>query len=111
MFIYCIINVKKKSELWLIIYIFFSLNKKQKATTNLINKKDNKCPQYTVTVTLNYKKVEKNPETITKLNLLLTNITGALNVLYVKKEKKYLGFISKHKSNCEKQVITLTIRN
>ena len=29
----------------------------------------------------------------------------------LKRKKKYLGFISKHKSNCEKQVITLMIRN
>ena len=34
--------------------------KNKKATTNPINKKDNKCFQYTVTVTLNYEEIKKD---------------------------------------------------
>ena len=41
--------------------------KNKKATTNPINKKDNKCFQYAVTVALNYEKLDKNPERITKI--------------------------------------------
>ena len=35
----------------------------------------------------------------------------ALHVLYAKKEKIYPTYISKYKSNCEKQVIILMISN
>ena len=41
------------------------------------------------------KKIEKNIVTI------------ALKVLYVKKGKKYLAYVSKHNSNREKQVVLL----
>ena len=44
-------------------------------------------------------KVEKN------------NVTIALNVLYVQKEKIYPAYVSKNNSNCEKQVILLIISN
>ena len=44
--------------------------KNKKLTINPINKKDNKCFQYTVTVALNHGEIEKNPERITKLNVL-----------------------------------------
>ena len=37
------------------------------------------------------------------------NITIALNVLYVKKEKIYPAYVSKHNSNRERQVILLMI--
>ena len=33
------------------------------------------------------------------------NLTIALNVLYAQKEKIYQAYVSKHNSNCEKQVI------
>ena len=46
-----------------------------------------------------WKKFEKN------------NVTIALNVLYAKKEKIYPAYVSKHNSNCEKQVILLMIPN
>ena len=62
------------------------MDKNKKATINLTNKKDNKCFQCTVTVTLNLH----------------------LNVLYVKKEI-YPAYVSKHNSNHEKQVILLMI--
>ena len=39
--------------------------KKQKTIINPINKKDNKCSQYVVTVALNYEEIGKNPERIT----------------------------------------------
>ena len=41
--------------------------KSKKATTNPINKKDNKCFQYTVTVTLNHKEITKESQGITKI--------------------------------------------
>ena len=41
--------------------------KNKKATINPINKKDNKCFQYAVTVTLNHKKIGKYPGKITKI--------------------------------------------
>ena len=46
----------------------------------------------------NWKKIEKN-------NII------ALNVLYVKKEKIYCAYVSKHDSNREKQGILLMISN
>ena len=39
------------------------------------------------------------------------NLTIALNILYAKKEKVYLVYVSKHNSNGEKQVILLMIPN
>ena len=39
----------------------------KKATINPINKKDNKCFQYAVTVALNHEKIEKNPERTTTI--------------------------------------------
>ena len=35
------------------------------------------------------------------------NLTIALIVLYIKKEKLYPAYVSKHNSNCKKQVIPL----
>ena len=45
------------------------------------------------------KKTEKNNQTI------------ALSALYVKKGKIYPAYVSKHNSNCQKQVILLMIAN
>ena len=39
----------------------------KKATINPIIKKDNKCVQYAVTVALNYEKIKKDPQRITKI--------------------------------------------
>ena len=39
---------------------------KKKKTINPINKKDNKCLQYTIAVALNHEEIEKHPERITK---------------------------------------------
>ena len=41
--------------------------KRKQATINPINKKDNKCFQYGVTIVLNREKIEKNPERISKI--------------------------------------------
>ena len=41
--------------------------KHKKATINPINKKDNKCFQYAVTVMLNYEEIGKHSEKITKI--------------------------------------------
>ena len=45
------------------------------------------------------KKIDKN------------NVAIALNVLYAKKEKTYPVYVSKHNSNCVKQVIILMVPN
>ena len=65
-FIYCIINVINSnrggsytdSPDWI---------KNKKATINPINKKDNKCFQYLVTVALNHEEIGKALERITKI--------------------------------------------
>ena len=84
---------------------------KNKKTINTINKKDNKCFQYSVIVALSCKNWKKNPERITKIKPFIdkydceginypsekddqkkfeqNNLTVALNVLYAKK-KKYI---------------------
>ena len=101
--------------------------KSKKATINTINKKENKCFQYTVTVTLNHEEIKKDPQRITKIKPFINkynwegtnfpsekddwkkfeknNVTIAINVLYAQKEKIYPAYVSKHDSNCEKQVI------
>ena len=50
--------------------------KNKKATINTINKKDNKCFQYAVTVALNYEEIKKDPQIITKNKPFINNITG-----------------------------------
>ena len=131
-FIYCIINVINSncggsytdSPDWI---------KNKKATINPINKKDNKCFQYLVTVALNHEEIGKALQRITKIKPFINkhnweeksfpsrkddwkkfekkNQTIALNVLYAKKEKVYPTYVSKHDSNDEKQVIVLMIPN
>ena len=107
--------------------------KSKKAIINHINKKDNKCFQCAVTVTLNFKETKKDPQKITKIKPSIStynwkrinfpsekndlkkfqknNVTIDLNVLYAKKEKIYPSYVSKHNSNYEKQVILLMISN
>ena len=41
--------------------------KNKNATINRINKKDNKCFQYAVTVVLNYAEIKKDPQRIIKI--------------------------------------------
>ena len=50
--------------------------KNKKATINPINKKDNKCFQYAVTVALNHEEIKKNPQRVTKIKPFIKNITG-----------------------------------
>ena len=45
--------------------------KNKKVTINPINKKDNKCFQYAVTVVLNHEEIEKNLEKIAKIKPLM----------------------------------------
>ena len=105
------------------------MDKKQKTTINPINKKDNKCVQYAITVALNHEEIAKHPERIRKIKSFINeyNWEGinypsekddwkkfeknyliiALIVLYTKKEKIYPACVSKYNSNSEKQVIIL----
>ena len=46
--------------------------KNKKATINPINKKDNKCFQYAVTVALNNEKIKKDLQRITKNNFFIS---------------------------------------
>ena len=86
-----------------------------------------------MTVALNYQKIEKDPQRITKIKPFINKhsweginfssekddwkkvekniVTNVLNVLYAKKEKVYPAYVSKYNSNCEKQVILLMISN
>ena len=109
------------------------MDKKQKPTINTINKKDNKCFLYAVTVALNYEEIKKDSRIITKIKPFINrynweginfpsekddwktfeknNVTIVLNVLHTKKEKLYPAYVSVHNSNREKQVIILMIWN
>ena len=51
---------------------FFDWIKSKKATINPINKKDNICFQYAITVTLNHEKIGKNSERITKIKSFIS---------------------------------------
>ena len=84
--------------------------KNKKAIIKPINKKDNKCFQYAVTVGLNHEEIKKGPQRLTKIKLFINkynwkginfpsekddwkkfgknNVAIALNVFYAKKEKK-----------------------
>ena len=97
--------------------------KNKKITINLINKKDNKCFQYAITVALNHEKIKGYPERITKTKPFIAkynwerinypsekddwkkieknNLTIALNVLYAKNDKIYPAYDSKYNSKRE----------
>ena len=101
--------------------------KNGKATINPINKKDNKCFQYAVTVMLYYGEIGKNPKRITNIKAKVNRYkwegidfqpekddwkkieknkaTIALNVLYTEKGAIYPAYISINNSNCEKKLI------
>ena len=107
--------------------------KNKKATINPQNKKDNRYFQYTVTVALNYQKIENNPERISKIKPFIDQYNGkdidfpshrkdwkkfesnnksiALNNLYVHNntEKIRHAYKSKYNLNRENQVIPLMI--
>ena len=106
--------------------------KNKKATLNPINKKDNKCFQYAVTVALNSEEIKKDPQRI-KIKPFINkynwegmnfaseeddwkkfeenNVIIALNISYAKKEKIYPAYLTKHNSNRKKQIIHLMISN
>ena len=95
--------------------------KDKKATINPMNKKDNKCFQYAVTVALNYEEIKKESQKMTKLKPFIdkynsaeinylpekddwkkiqeNNLTIALNVLYTIKEKICPTYVSKNTKN------------
>ena len=52
------------------------MDKKQKVVMNPINKKDDKCSQYIVTVTLNNKKIKKDPRRIAQIKPFIDTFTG-----------------------------------
>ena len=105
--------------------------KNKKATISPINKKDNKCFQYGVTIVLNCDKIGKNSEIVIKIESFIinynwektnfpsvkddwkkmrkNNIIITLNVLHAKKEKPYPVYVSRHNSNLEEQIILLMI--
>ena len=107
--------------------------KSKKTTINPINKKDNKCLQYAVTVALNYEEIQKDLQRITKVKPFINkyNLKGInfpsekmigknlrkimqqqlLMFFMLKKEKMYFAYVSKYNSNREKQVILSMISN
>ena len=52
------------------------MDKKQKVVMNPTNKKDDKCSQYIVTVTLNNKKIKKDPRRIAQIKPFIDKFTG-----------------------------------
>ena len=100
--------------------------KKQTTTINPINKKDNKCFQYDITVAFNHKEIGKHSERIIKIRPFINeynweginfssekddwrkfeknNNIISVNVLYAKKEI-YPAYLSRYNSNREKQII------
>ena len=62
--------------------------KNKKATTYLINKKDNKCCQYAVTVVLNHEVIGKHAKRIKKIKPFIKNINGKQ---YIFHQKQVIG--------------------
>ena len=60
--IYCIINAIKNPDRGESYIDFFDWIKNNKATINSINKKCNKCFQYTITDALNHEEIKKDPQ-------------------------------------------------
>ena len=107
--------------------------KNKRTTINPQNKKDDKCFQYAVTVTLNHEQIKDHPERISKIKPFIdkydwteidfpsqgkdwkkyesNNKSIALNILYVphNTEKIRHAYKSKYKLTRENQVILLMI--
>ena len=64
MLIYCIGSYTNSPD-WI---------KNKKVTKNPINKKDNKCFQYAITVALNHEEIKKDSQRITKIKPFKINI-------------------------------------
>ena len=97
--------------------------KKQKNNNKSYQQKYNKCFQHAGTVAVNHKEIGKYTEKITKIKPFMNkykweimnvpskkdywkkfeknNVTISVNVLYSKKEKIYLGYVSINNSNSE----------
>ena len=106
---------------------FSRMLKNKKVTINPKNKKDDKCFQYAITVTLNYKQIDNHPEQIyitPYINMYdflshkkdwnkleLNNKTVVLNALFIpyNARQKRPAYISKCNSDRDKQVILLMI--
>ena len=104
--------------------------KNKNATINSINKKDNKCFQYTEAVALDLEEVGKNLVKIAKAKPFI-NITRKESIFHqkkmirkklkriieqllsmfcmLKKKNIYPAYVSKHNLNCKKQAILLMI--
>ena len=61
------------------------MDKKQIKTINPINKKDNKCFQYAVAVTLNHEEIKKDPQRITKINPFISKYNWEGIIFHQKK--------------------------
>ena len=97
--------------------------KRKKSTRNAKNKGD-RCFQYELTVALNHKEINRDPQTISKIKPFINecnwygikylskvydwktfeknNTTAALNILNIKKKEVYPPYISRHNSTREK---------
>ena len=62
-------------------------NKNKNATINPINKKDNNCFQYTVTVALNQEEIKKNSQKITKNKPFINKYNSGEKNFLLEKEK------------------------
>ena len=104
----------------------------KKATTNRKNE-DDKCFQYAETIAINYEKIKCNLERILNIKPFINkynwvemnypwkiddwktfekiNLKIALNISYIKEKQILPGYISKHTSTREKQIILLMIPN
>ena len=90
--------------------------KDKKPTINPKNN-DYKCFQYAVTLALNYDKIDRNPQRISKIKPFIEEYNWkdevALNILYVPHNTKKIeiSYKSKHNLTREKQIILLMISN
>ena len=106
---------------------------KNKKVTISPKNNDNKCFQYALTIALNYEKIKKDPQSISKIKLFIdqynwkdkdfpshskdwkkiesSNKSIALNILYVPHNTEKIGHACKSKYNLtrENQVILLMI--
>ena len=64
----------------------FDWIKNKKPTINPINKNDNACFQYVLTVTLNHEQIRKDPQIITKTKPFIDNCEGKIT-----HQKKMIG--------------------
>ena len=62
-------------------------NKNKNATINPINKKDNNCFQYTVTVALNQEEIKKDSQKITKIKSFINKYSWGEKNFLLEKEK------------------------